>query len=948
MLKPHYAILFLLPLFLIASTTRRYEKLSDGVIVYLPHETALACQQIRLQVISDNIIHVTATPNSRFTEKESLIIVDNKTQTEGWNIVEKSGKIVLKTAALRVSVSLATGEIVFADKNGNIVLAENNGGGKSFENIEVEGKQSYTVHQVFESPDNEAFFGLGQHQSDEFNYKGKNEILYQYNTKVSVPFVVSSKNYGLLWDNYSLTKFGDPRNYSNLDQFKLYDKNGNRGGITAIYENNAGAKTISVERLESGIDYENLETVKNFPPDFPFSNSNVSWEGYIEPSQSGLYRFILYYAGYTKVFVDNQCLVAERWRTAWNPNSYKFSVNLQAGQKHKIRIEWRPDGGVSYIGLKALSPRKDLEQNKLSFWSEMGDAIDYYFVNGQTADDVIKAYRHLTGKAPIMPKWAMGFWQSRERYKTEDELLSVLGEYRKRNIPIDNIVQDWSYWKQNAWGSHDFDAERFPNPAKMVDSVHSLDAHIMISVWPKFYHTTVNYQSFDTNGWMYNRAVSDSIRDWIGKGFIGGFYDAYSEGARKLFWEQINEKLYSKGFDAWWMDASEPDILSNASMTYRKALSTPTALGSSTEYFNTYALQNAKGIYEGQRQSDPNKRVFLLTRSGFAGLQRYSTAVWSGDIGTRWEDMKAQISAGLNFSISGIPYWTMDIGGFCVERRYERAKENTEDMAEWRELNTRWFQFGAFCPLFRSHGQYPYREIFNIAPENHPAYQSMVYYDRLRYRLMPYIYSLAAMTYFDDYSIMRPLVMDFGNDAKTHNIGDQYMFGTSIMVNPVYEYKAKWRKVYLPKNTGWYDFESEKYYSGGQYIEADAPYERIPLFVREGSLLPLGNIVQSTNENQNDLTILVFEGKDGEFKLYDDNGNDYNYEKGEYSIINLKYNDKEKILTISPRKGQYHGMPLVRRFEIKLITKTGKQNIIQNIEYSGEACELKITNNVPF
>lgn len=336
--------------------------------------------------------------------------------------------------------------------------------------------------------------------------------------------------------------------------------------------------------------------------------------------------------------------------------------------------------------------------------SEMGDRIDYYFVRGDNADEVIEGYRTLTGKSPIMPKWAMGFRQSRERYKTQDELLDVLKTYRDGG-PIDNIVQDWSYWPEDAWGSHDFDAARFPDPEGMIDSVHAMDARIMISVWPKFYRATDHYKAFAERGWMYDRAVRDSVRDWIGKGYVGGFYDAYSEGARKLFRNQINDKLFSKGMDAWWTDASEPDILSNASVQYRKELMTPTALGPSAKYFNAYALVNAMAIYNGQRSVNPNERVFLLTRSGFAGLQRYSTATWSGDIGTRREDMKAQISAGLNFAMSGIPYRTMDIGGFCVEKRYERAKEGSEDMKEWRELNARRFQFGAFCPLFRSHGQ---------------------------------------------------------------------------------------------------------------------------------------------------------------------------------------------------------------------------------------------------
>jgi alpha-D-xyloside xylohydrolase len=557
-------------------------------------------------------------------------------------------------------------------------------------------------------------------------------------------------------------------------------------------------------------------------------------------------------------------------------------------------------------------------------------------------DEVISGYRTVTGKAQIIPKWAMGYWQSRERYKTQEELINTLKEYRKRHIPIDNIVQDWSYWTENAWGSHDFDPARFPDPQGMVDAVHNMDARIMISVWPKFYHTTDHYKALDEKGWMYNRAVKDSIRDWIGKGYIGGFYDAYSEGARKLFWEQMNEKLYSLGIDAWWMDASEPDILSNANMEYRKALSTPTALGSSTEYFNTYALVNAQGIYEGQRSVNSNDRVFLLTRSGFAGLQRYSTATWSGDIGTRWEDMKTQISAGLNFALSGIPYWTMDIGGFCVENRYARAQEGSEDLNEWQELYTRWFQFGAFCPLFRSHGQYPYREIYNIAPENHPAYKSLVYYDQLRYRLMPYIYSLAGMTHFNDYTIMRAMVMDFGQDTHTNNISDQYMFGQNIMVCPVYTYKARSRDVYFPENSGWYDYESKKYIAGGKTIVVDAPYERMPLFVKAGSILPMGKIIQSTKESQaGNIILQVYTGKDATFTVYEDEGVNYNYEKGNYATIRADWDETNQTLTLNELKGSYKGMPSACEVTVEWFSPDGKKIPSIHIHYLGVRLTVK-------
>ena len=595
-------------------------------------------------------------------------------------------------------------------------------------------------------------------------------------------------------------------------------------------------------------------------------------------------------------------------------------MHLEAGEKVPLKVDWRPDGGISYLGLKALGPLDPEEQGRLSLWSEMGQELDYYFIYGENMDGIISGYRELTGKAPIMPQWAYGFWQSRERYKTQEEIVGTLAEFRKRRIPIDNIVQDWSYWEEDQWGSHEFDLDRFPDPAKMMEDIHRMNARVMISVWPKFYQNTEHYIELEANGWMYRQAVDDSIRDWIAHGYIGSFYDAYAEGAQKLFWEQMNEHLYSLGIDAWWMDASEPDILSNASLEYRKKLSGPTALGSSTEFLNTYSLVNAKAIFEGQRAVDPNKRVFLLTRSGFAGLQRYSTATWSGDIGTRWEDMKAQISAGLNFALSGIPYWTMDIGGFCVEHRYENALEGSEDLEEWRELNTRWYQFGTFVPLYRSHGQYPYREVFHMAPENHPAYSSIVKYNRLRYSLMPYIYSLAAKIHFEDYTLMRPLVMDFPSDHEAENISDQYLFGPYLMVNPVYRYKARNRSVYFPEGKGWYDLHTGRYIHGGQRLEVDAPYEEIPLYVRAGAILPVGPDIQFVDEKPADpIHLYVFGGADGEFTLYEDEGLNYNYEKGEFATISLQYEDASRELTIGERQGSFEGMIEQRTIHVTLI-----------------------------
>lgn len=933
--------------FLSSCSQQVWEKTAKGVLVHPRMKTENGAKAICLEVVNDQTIHVTASPNGQFSTAKSLCVVDQSAQTVPFDVLEQNDSLFLSVARVKAAVSLESGVVVFYDENGRKLLQERAAGSKAFTPITVEGTQGYSFSQIFESPDNEAFYGLGQHQSDEFNYKGRNEILYQYNTKVSVPFIVSNRNYGLLWDNYSVTKFGDPRDYAEMDQFKLYNAKGEEGGLSALYYANSDTTQVFANRTESAIDYENLETIKKFPEGFPFNNSMIVWKGQIEPKESGEFHFKLYYAGYTKVYIDNELVVPERWRTAWNPNTYKFTKQLEQGKKYSMRLEWKPDGGVSYIGLKALSPRPKADQQALTLSSEMGDQIDYYFVHGNNIDDVISGYRTLTGKAPIMPQWAMGFWQSRERYKTADELVTAVQEYRKRQIPIDNIVLDWSYWPQTAWGSHEFDAARFPDPAGMVQKVHDLNTHIMISVWPKFYHTTDHYKEFDSKGWMYQRAVKDSIRDWIGKGYIGSFYDAYNADARKLFWNQMKEHIYSKGFDAWWMDASEPDILSNASIEYRKQLMTPTALGPSTKYFNAYALMNADAIYNGQREADPNKRVFLLTRSGFAGLQRYSTATWSGDIGTRWEDMKAQISAGLNFSISGVPYWTMDIGGFCVEKRYEKAKEGSADLDEWRELNNRWYQFGAFCPLFRSHGQFPYREIYNLAPETHPAYKSMVYVNKLRYRLMPYIYSLAGKTHFDNYTIMRPLVMDFESDTQVNNIGDQYMFGPSLLVAPVYQYKARSREVYFPASTGWFDFYSGKYTQGGQKLTVDAPYERMPLFVKEGSIVPFGPEIQYTGEKQADeITLYVYTGKNAEFTLYEDEGVNYNYEKGAFSIIPISYDEQSGKLTIGASSGSFDGMLKSRKFNVVWVGKDKpvafdlSRNADATVTYEGKALEV--------
>jgi len=948
---------------------------------------------VRLQVVTDNIIRVQATSEAQLPEKQSLIIVK---QTAKPKFEVTDGQLLrVKAANIEARVDKQTGQVRFYDATGKLMIGEAKNG-KTFKPFRVpdreigvdvakvpeEQRNGLSWRLLFDSPTEEAFYGLGQHQSEELNMKGLNEDLFQYNTKVSVPFVLSSKNYGLLWDSYSYCRFGNPDDYLQLGRaFTIYDKQGREGHLTGTYTDREGRRLVRDEdslyfefdcpatselgnRTEPG-------GIKNLPKGFRLNGANVVYEGFIESPDTRQYHFILYYAGYIKVYIGGEEVVPERWRTAWNPNTYKFRKMMHAGRREQLRIEWRPDGDVSYCGLRASRAHSD--QRKLSIWSEMAKDMDYYFIAGQNADEVISGYRTLTGKAPVYPKWVLGFWQSRERYKTSDEIVGTLSEFRQRQIPCDNIVQDWNYWVEDQWGSHQFEQSRFPNPQAMLDSVHAKGGRFMISVWPKFYCNTDNYKELDKNGWMYHQAVKDDIHDWVGPGYVGSFYDAYDAGARKMFWRQMDENLYtglaklsngklsnSKLIDAWWMDASEPNVRDCTPMWYRKALSGPTALGTTTEYFNAYSIVNADAIYNGQRSVFKGKanepRVFLLTRSGFAGEQRYSTATWSGDIGTRWEDMRAQMTAGLNYSMSGLPFWGMDQGGFCVENRYmqaqqlyDRTKVENEDLKEWRELQARWSQFGTFIPLFRVHGQWPLREIWNIAPEDHPAYKSFVYYDKLRYRLMPYLYSMAGWVHLKDYTMMRGLVMDFNGDREVYDIKDQWMFGPALMACPVGYYKARSRSVYFPKQCGWYDLYTGEFIEGGHRLIVDAPYERIPVYVREGSIIPFGPEIQYCDEKPADLiNLYVYAGKDATFQLYEDEGTNYNYEKGKYATIDITYDDAAKTVSFAACKGQFNGMLKNRQFNVVLITKNSAKPLnLENpdgklVTYNGKALTVQL------
>jgi len=959
---------------------------------------------VRLEVMGDKIIRVSSTAEPQFADRPSLIIVPQAQKT-AYELKTSGDTVQVITAQLIANVSQQTGRVWFTKADGTPIIAEAQKSFKPYsceqivytKNAEGPAEQAnpttytgWTTQVVFDSPADEAIYGLGQHQADEWNYKGKNEELFQYNTKVSIPFIVSSANYGILVDSYSLMRYGNPNDYSQLPVlFDLIDKEGQPGALTGTY---TAPDQETLVRREDSLYFENLKSAKNLP-DFQLGKAKVTYEGQIIPKESGEYRFCHYYSGYQKIYIDEQNVYTEDvmgtgkvgdqtiWRTAWNPNARKFSVKLEAGRPYKFRLEWTPDGGEAYCGLRALVPVSAEQQQKVSFWSEMTQQLDYYFIAGNNADEIVGGYRQLTGKSQIMPKWLFGYWQSRERYKSQREIIDALQGFRDRKLPIDNIVMDWNYWTPDSWGAFEFDPTRFNDPKGMIDTIHANNAKIMISCWPKYYLTTEHYEELNDMGKIYQQSIKDSLYDWLGYKYA--FYDAYDLDARKVFWRQLYEHLGTIGMDAWWMDASEPNVRDCTDLEYRKKLCGPTALGSSDEYFNAYSIVNAEAIYDGQRAyetaverqglkaddsqtlqaqakwnqqgygneeafSPNNQRVFLLTRNGFAAEQRFSTATWSGDIGTRWEDMKTQITAGLNFSISGVPYWSQDIGGFSVETRYQQAqalfdatgKEN-EDLKDWRELNVRWHEWGVFTPMYRTHGQFPFREPWNIAPEQHPAYKTIQSILDFRYRMMPYIYSLAARVHFDDYTMLRPMVMDFGQDSAVLNLGYQFMFGPSFMVCPVYQYKARQREVYFPQGRTWFDLYTGKVASaGGDSKVCAAPLERIPVFVPSGSIIPYGPALEYTDQRQADvIRLFVYEGQDGQFSLYEDEGTNYGYEAGRYANIRFSYDDAAKQLTIADREGEFPGMLQERTFVIVPVSADKAQG------YDPEAKGIEVKYN---
>lgn len=532
-------------------------------------------------------------------------------------------------------------------------------------------------------------------------------------------------------------------------------------------------------------------------------------------------------------------------------------------------------------------------------YTEADREMDFYFMNGTTMDGAVAQYRMLTGKAALLPKWAFGYLQSQERYETGEEILETARQYRERGIGLDGIVLDWCSWEDGKWGQKSFDRERFPNPGQMIRQLHDEGVHFMISIWPNMDESTENYREFQERGLLLPGT---------------NIYDALCREGRELYWDQVMRGFGDYDVDAWWCDSSEPFTPEwnhrerpEPSRMYEEYCA-DAGLRLPAEKMNVFGLCHARGISEGQR-SVWAKRVFNLTRSGTTGQQRYGTVLWSGDTAATWDTLRRQIAAGIQFSASGMPYWTVDIGGFFVREGDPWYWKGDYPLADedlgYRELFVRWYQWGAFLPVFRGHGTDCRREVWHYANGEEPFYDALLLANRLRYELMPYIYSLAGLSWLDDKSIIRHLAFGFPQDSRTWEIKDQYLFGEGLMVCPVTEPlyyernsvrisgKPRSRRVYLPEGCRWYDYWTNEEYTGGQWIEADAPLMHIPLFVREGTVLPLAKAAGCIREQGQDLTVKIYPGKDGSFVLYEDAGDGFGYETGEFALTTLYWNERQ-------------------------------------------------------
>lgn len=827
---------------------------------------------LTLRPLADGAIRVRFT-NLPLAEQPSLVLLKDLPEVH-FSVKKTASRISISTKSLQAVFDLKTQALTFIDEAGKVILQEKPGTRSLRANSDAPDGDE-VAEQSFISPYTEYLFGSGQFQDGYLNIRGLPRRLTQVNTQISIPFLLSSRGYGILWHNYGLT---------NLNPADT---------PIALTRASTGATSGVDVTTSSGTQHE--------------TRQEATFVGSFSLDHAGQQAFMLdvgqpmgrrHY-----VEIDGKAVVDES--NFWLPPTTSWLTSLGAGP-HSVKV----------IGVSKDHPSLFVRaaNDLTTLRSPNASAIDYIVFAGPTSDDVIRRYRELTGPAPLMPLWAYGYIHCRERFHSQEELLDTAKEFRKRGIPMDVIVQDWQYWGHYGWNAMRFDEKDYPNPVSMVNDLHAMHVRLVVSVWSRIDPESEIGKEFTANSYYIPGTT------WV---------DFFNPKAAALYWKDFSARMLSLGIDGWWQDATEPE---NDDLHGR------TVTGSSGDDVRLiYPLLVNKTVYEGQRKDAPGKRVFILTRSAFSGQQRYSSATWSGDIGNDWDTLRRQIPAGLNFSASGLPYWTTDTGGF-----FRPGPSQFTDPA-YHERFLRWLQFSTFTPLMRVHGYQTDTEFWRYGKEVEKI--SREYLD-LRYRLLPYIYSEAAQVTLRGSTLMRPLVMDFPSDEKALSQTSEYMFGHNFLVAPVLASGVHQWDVYLPSNQhGWIDFWTGKHVDGGKTISADAPLDKLPLFVQAGSILPLAAPAQYTGQTATDpIEIRVYPGSDASFVLYEDEGTNYNYEKGMSSKIAFHWNDAKKVLEIAARSGTFPGVLATRQFQVNLVGRGGQQESVPGklIDYTGNRVKVSL------
>jgi alpha-D-xyloside xylohydrolase len=797
-----------------------------------------------LRPLLDNAVRVRFTRGDA-PETPSLILTEH-VATPAFRVNESPETLTLELAKLRARVDRSTGTITFTDASGRVLLRELPGT-RQVGTSTIQGEPTWSVAQSFDSPADERLFGTGQFQDGFLNVRDLPRRLTQVNTQIAVPFVVSSRGFGLLWHNYGLTEF-----------------NPTDEPVALIADDTKGAaKTVDVTTTEG--------TRREVRQDRVFSGS-------LTVAAAGRHAF----------FLDVGQKMARRWRVEidgrsavdfanlWLPPTTSWFADIGAG-KHEVRV----------VGVKGDRPTLSFRPARAvtEFRSPVADALDYVVFAGH-GDEITAAYRRLTGPAPMPPVWALGYIHCRERYKTQAELLENAAEFRARGLPMDVIVQDWQYWGHYGWNAMQFDETRYPDPAGMVRTLHEQHTRMMLSVWSKFDPDSEAGRAFAARGFFIPGT------EWV---------DIFNPAAAALYWDNFRTRLLPLGIDAWWMDATEPE---NDDLVGRRVHSGP-----GEKVRNVYPLFVSRTVYEGLRRDAPDRRVLILTRSAFPGQQRYATATWSGDIGNGWDSLRRQVTAGLDYVVTGLPWWTTDTGGFF------RPGPGQYTDAKYQERFLRWLQYSTFTPLMRVHGYQTDTEPWRYGERVESESRRWL---TLRYRLLPYLYSEAARVSTAGSTLMRPLVLDFSGDADALDQSYEFMFGPALLVAPVLAPGVAQWPVYLPRTAGgWFDFWTGERCAGGETRLVSAPLKTIPLFVRAGSILPLGPTKQYTDEKPADpIELRIYPGADADYSLYEDDGTSYACEQGARATIPLHWDENRRLLTLGARRGAFPGMLERRTFRV--------------------------------